>query len=61
VVIRVSDWSTSMVAARQHLHRAEGAILDRDVLKAIAEGAKAMEAINGFMLCLADELERVAR
>ena len=47
-----------MVAARQHLHRAESAILTHDTLTAIAEGAKALEAVNEFLLWLAGELER---
>ena len=60
MVIRVNDWSTSMVAARQHLHRAEGAILTGNTLTAIAEGAKALESLNALMLWLAEDLERKA-
>ena len=56
----MTDWSTSMVAARQHLHRAEGAVLTGNTLTAIAEGAQALEAVNEFMLWLAGELERKA-
>ena len=50
-----------MVAARQHLYRAESAILSRDTLTAIAEGAKALEAVNEFLLWLAEDLERGGR
>jgi len=57
----MTDWSTSMVAARQHLYRAESAILSRDTLTAIAEGAKALEAVNEFLLWLAEDLERGGR
>jgi len=53
----VNDWSTSMVSARQHLHRAEGAILSGNTLTAIAEGAKALEAVNEFLLWMAGDLE----
>jgi len=57
----MTDWSTSMVSARQHLHRAESAILTHDTLTAIAEGAQALEAVNEVMLWLAGELERLGR
>ena len=49
-----------MVAARQHLHRAESAILTGNTLTAIAEGAKALESLNALMLWLAEDLERKA-
>lgn len=52
------DWSISIISARQSLHRAENAILEGDVLKAIAHGADALQAVNDFLLFCADELER---
>lgn len=53
------DWSTSLVLARQALHRAEQAILQKDLLGAVAQGANALDATNGFLLWVADEMERV--